>query len=65
MPGLEVASIGVSRFHIDQKRAEAMEKALRDRNAQPAYAVVSVGDDGKARLKGVIIGGQRADLTWF
>jgi uncharacterized membrane-anchored protein len=57
--------IGVRRFHIDQKQALAMEAALRNRSNQPAYAVVSVGQDGKARLKGVIIAGQRAELGWF
>jgi hypothetical protein len=63
--GRIVLDIGVRRFHIAQTQALAMEKALRNRDAQPSYAVVSVGADGKARLKGVIVGGQRADLTWW
>ena len=58
--------IGVERFHADQKQSEAFDKALSDRKVgdATAWAVVSVGEDGKARLKGVIIGGRRADLTW-
>jgi uncharacterized membrane-anchored protein len=58
--------IGIRRFHIDQASAEAMDKALRGRSrgASDAFAVVSVSDDGKARLKGVIIDGHRSDLTW-
>ena len=60
--------IGVDRFHAGQDQAEAMERALRDRRdpaAAPAFAVVSVGDDGRARLKGVILDGKRTDLDWW
>lgn len=58
--------IGVDRLHADQAEAEALEAALRAGPDQPtALAVVSVGRDGRARLKGVIVGGQRTDLDWF
>jgi hypothetical protein len=59
--------IGVDRFHADQDEALAIEKALRERRAgeASAFAVVSVGQDGRARLKGVIVGGKRTDLTWW
>ena len=59
--------IGVDRFHADQDEAQAIEKALRERRQgeAPAFAVVSVGEDGRARLKGVIVGGKRTDLTWW
>lgn len=59
--------VGVDRFHADQDEAQAIEKALRERRPgeAPAFAVVSVGDDGRARLKGVIVGGKRTDLTWW
>ena len=59
--------IGVDRFHADQDEAQAIEKALRERRQgeAPAFAVVSVGDDGRARLKGVIVGGKGTDLTWW
>ena len=58
--------VGVRRFHADQKQAEALARALADRKVgDPAdYAIVSVGSDGRPRLKGVIVGGRRADLTW-
>lgn len=63
----ETLEIGVHRFHIDQAQAEAMAKALT--RAEPgtaeSLAVVSVGRDGKARLKGVVIDGARTDLDWF
>ena len=59
--------IGVDRFHAGQDEAQAIEKALRERRQgeAPAFAVVSVGEDGRARLKGVIVGGERTDLTWW
>lgn len=58
--------IGVDRLHADQAEAEALEAALRAGPERPqALAVVSVGRDGRARLKGVIVGGRRTDLDWF
>ncbi|HEX2561553.1 GDYXXLXY domain-containing protein [Phenylobacterium sp.] len=61
-----VLDIGVDRLHADQTEAEALEAALRAGPDRPeALAVVSVGRDGRARLKGVIVGGRRTDLDWF
>lgn len=63
-----ILDVGVDRFHADQDEAEAMEKILRARGGgrpAPAFAVVSVGQDGRARLKGVILDGKRTDLTWW
>lgn len=59
--------IGVDRIHLDQAEAEALQKALQDQAGEPpaSWAVVSVGRDGKARLKGLIVGDRRADLDWF
>ena len=60
--------IGVDRFHAGQDQAQAMEQVLRGRRdpgAAPAFAVVSVGHDGRARLKGVILDGKRTDLDWW
>jgi hypothetical protein len=60
--------IGVRRFHADQDEAERMDRVLRARRpeaASQAFAVVSVGQDGRARLKGVILNGQRTDLSWW
>jgi hypothetical protein len=65
-PGRISLDIGVDRFHADQQQAEALDKALRERKTgdDSAYAVISVGEDGKGRLKGVIVAGHRADLSW-
>lgn len=61
------ADLGLDRAHFDQRQAEALELVLRaaGEDAPPAYAVVSIGRDGRARLKGLVVGGQRADLDWF
>ena len=65
-----VLDLGVDRFHAEQDQAERMEAALvRGAEGMPdgetPLAVVSVGRDGKARLKAVVIGGRRTDLDWF
>jgi hypothetical protein len=74
MAGREVMSptfvsldIGVDRIHLDQAEAQALEKVLqgRDGPAPPSWAVLSVGRDGKARLKGLLVGDRRVDLTWL
>lgn len=60
--------LGVRRFHADQDEALAIEQALSARRpGEPpsAFAVVSVGQDGRARLKGVVVGDKRTNLTWF
>ncbi len=59
--------IGVDRIHLDQGEAQRLETALRGRDGEPppSWAVLSVGQDGKARLKGVIVGDRRVDLSWF
>ena len=60
--------VGVDRFYADQDEAVALEESLREAG-QPggpaAYAIVSIGQDGRARLKGVEVDGTRADLNWF
>ena len=58
--------LGIDRFYADQAQAEAIQRRIA---AAPgpgaAFAVVSVGRDGKARLTGLIVGGTRTDLDWF
>lgn len=66
-PGWVQIDIGVDRFHIDQTEALRIESVLREQtpDATPrAYAIVSVGNDGRARLKGLMIDGERLELNW-
>lgn len=61
-------NLGIDRFHINQTDAERIEHVLRDQaisEATPAYAIVSVGRDGRARLKGLVVDGERIELNWL
>lgn len=67
-PGSVALDIGVDRFYINQSDAERIDRMLRAQtggNAQRVYAIVSVGRDGRARLKGLMIDGERIELGWF
>lgn len=60
--------IGVDRFHINQSDATRIEQVLRAQqpDSEPrAFAIVSVGRDGRARLKALVIDGERFDLSWL
>lgn len=60
--------VGIDRIHLDQAEAEGLERQLRRFGPDApveADAIVSVGRDGKARLKGVVVGGRRTDLDWL
>jgi hypothetical protein len=59
--------LGVDRLHADQTQAEAIQELLRAPagGAGRGYAIISVGADGRARLKGLAAGGRRVDLLWF
>lgn len=60
--------IGIARFHADQGEAEALERLLRASRPDGGprtHALVSVGRDGRARLKGVRIDGRRVELDWL
>jgi hypothetical protein len=73
MPGdfntgpLESIDLGVDRFHINQREAERIEQILRQQGGVEttrAFAIVSIGKDGRARLKGLQIDGKRLELKW-
>ncbi len=57
--------VGVDRFHIAQREAERIEALMRDAGAPGAVAaILSLGADGRARLKGLMVEGERLELTW-
>lgn len=67
-PGWLRADLGIDRFYINQTDALRIERVLREQNvneATRAFAIVSVGRDGQARLKGLLIDGERLELTWL
>lgn len=68
MPGWVQLDLGIDRFYIDQAEAERIERVLREQRpeqATRAFAIISVSRDGRARLKGLIVDGQRLDLNWL
>ncbi len=67
-PGWLTLRIGVDRFHINQADALRIERVLREQTideATRAYAIVSIGRDGRARLEGLRIDGERLELNWL
>jgi len=68
MPGWLTLDLGVDRFHINQADAVRIEQARRDQRADEetrAFAILSVGRDGRARLRALLIDGERFELSWL
>lgn len=67
-PGAVWLDLGIERFHVNQAEAERIGATV---NAQRAgedtrvFAIVSVGRDGRARLKGLLVDGRRLELNWL
>lgn len=62
------AELGTERFHINQRQAERIEEIMRDRDVgepSPVSAILSVGTDGRARLVGLIVEGERVELAIY
>jgi len=67
-PGVVTLYLGIDRFHVNQTDALRIERVLREQNvdeAARALAIVSIGRDGRARLKGLMVDGERLELTWL
>ncbi|MGE0741868.1 MAG: GDYXXLXY domain-containing protein [Hyphomonadaceae bacterium] len=67
-PGWVRLDIGIDRFHINQRDALRIENLLREQavdESSRAFAIVSVGRDGRARLAGLMVDGERLELNWL
>lgn len=67
-PGWVQVDVGVDRFHINQTDALRIERVLREQRPGEntrAFAIVSIGRDGQARLKGLVVDGERLELSWL
>ncbi|HEX3405666.1 MAG TPA: GDYXXLXY domain-containing protein [Caulobacteraceae bacterium] len=66
-PGFVATWLGVDRFHLDQAEAQRIAAAMSPTSDQPApvSAILSIGADGRTRMKGVIIGAQRIAPNWY
>ena len=68
MPGWLTLNLGVDRFHINQADATRIERVLRQQRPGEetrAFAILSVGRDGRARLRALLIDNERFDLRWL
>ncbi len=68
MPGWLTLDLGVDRFHINQADAVRIEQVLREQRTDQetrAFAILSVGRDGRGRLRALLIDGERFDLSWL
>lgn len=66
-PGSVELDLGIDRFHINQTDALRIEQILREQRPGAdtrAFAIVSIARDGRARLKGLVVDGERLDLEW-
>lgn len=67
-PALARLYLGVDRFHINQSEAQRIDALLRAQAPgaeAKIYAIVSIGEDGQARLKGLMVEGERLELNWL
>jgi hypothetical protein len=68
MPGWLTLDLGVDRFHINQADAMRIDRVLREQRADQetrAFAILSVGRDGRVRLRALMIDGERFELSWL
>ena len=66
--GSVALDLGVDRFYADQDEARRVGALLGSSPAgqeSPVSAILSIGKDGKARLKGLKIDGRRTELSLF
>jgi uncharacterized membrane-anchored protein len=58
--------VGVERFHAPQEEAERIDALMREQGADAhVFAIVNIGRDGRARLKGLNVNGEIIELNWL
>lgn len=66
-PTVVSLDLGINSFYVAQNEAQRIENILREQNAGEdarVFAIVSAGQDGRARLKGLLVDGERLELSW-
>lgn len=66
-PGFVATWLGVDRFHLNQAEATRTASAMSPSSGAPApvSAILSIGGDGRTRMKGLVVGGQRIAPSWY
>jgi uncharacterized membrane-anchored protein len=60
--------VGIDRFYINQTDAERIDRVLRETTGEgeaTVFAIVNIGRDGRARLKGLSVNGEIIELNWL
>lgn len=60
--------LGIDRFYINQPDAERIDRVLRETSGEDeatVFAIVNIGRDGRARLKGLSVNGEIIELNWL
>jgi len=68
LPGSVRLDLSIDRFYVNQAEAQRIERALAEQRndaSRRVLAIVSVGRDGQARLKGLMIDNRRLELNWL
>jgi GDYXXLXY protein len=65
--GFVATWLGVDHFYLDQAEAQRVAGAMSPTSDQPApvSAIISIGADNRARMKGVMVGAQRIAPGWY
>ena len=65
--GVVAAWLGVDRFYLSQAEAQRIANAMSPTSEAPipVAAIISVGRDGRARMKGLQVGAQRIAPAWL
>jgi hypothetical protein len=61
-------NLGIDRFYTNQADAERIDRVLRETTGESAaavFAIVNIGRDGRARLKGLNVNGEIIELNWL
>jgi hypothetical protein len=67
-PGSVTTELGVDRVSLSQDEATHISELVARPVAQgggTVQALISIGADGQARMKGLVVNGQRLELTWY
>jgi hypothetical protein len=65
--GYVATALGVDRFYLSQAEAERIAAGMSPSSEHPVptSAIVSIGRDGRARMKGLVVGAQRIAPGWY
>jgi hypothetical protein len=67
-PGAVSANLGVGRVSLSQAQAQRVSDLAATTPTHPSgtvLALLSIGHDGRARLKGLVANGQRIEPSWY